>query len=59
MDNMIRSIKVYAGATNDRSIWSQSEVKRYMCYLRSNEEIVNTEGNYYIIGKIIFFIFLL
>ena len=50
---MIRAIKVHAGATNDRSIWRQSEIKNYMCYLRSDEEILRNEGEYYIIGKIL------
>lgn len=50
-DNVIISIRIAPASNNDQYIWRYSSTKKYMEVLRSDEEKLNQEGKYYIIGK--------
>ena len=52
-DYNILNVRVCPGSNNDRFVWQFSEAKEYMDYLRGNENIVQEEGYYHILGKTI------
>lgn len=49
-NHLIRNVKVECGAMCDQGIWNGSIIKKYLCSLRANEEIMRNEGEYYLIG---------
>ena len=55
MDYYIQDIRIVNGSTNDQFVYRMyySDVRQKMYDLRNNEEIVATEGHYYIIGKLL------
>lgn len=48
---IIRDITVCPGSNTDQHIWNVSEKKAALEALRSNAEILNAEGPYFIIGN--------
>ena len=52
MDYRILETRICSGATNDHFVWRWSEVRQIMFYLK-NENIVQQEGHFYIIGTLV------
>lgn len=50
MNYKITSICVQAGSNNDRYIWNLSHLKTHMERLRENEDVIENEGMYFLIG---------
>ena len=49
-DYNILNLRICPGSNNDQFIWRFSEVKTYMENLRSNQQITEAEGQYYLLG---------
>ena len=50
-EKIVRNIRICSGSTNDKFIWRHSDMREYMYSLRLNQQIVDNEGYYYMIGK--------
>ena len=53
-DNIIQDIRVCPGSNNDKHVFQHSDVRHLMLQLRENQEILEDEGKYYLIGNNIF-----
>ena len=52
-DGLVTSLKMAPGSNNDQFIWNQSRVKKMMQSLYMDEEILENEGTYYLLGKLV------
>ena len=52
-DCIFRNLRICPGSNSDKHIWNHSEAKQFFEHLRRTPEILEQEGRYYVLGKLL------